>query len=220
MADQRLEEYRKYYDARAERYANNPNHIHAYEAEKRLRDVFFQYDTFEEIRDHFGTLNIDCAFALWRDQYEMESRFYESIEEPVRKKGADEILAQLPRHTDVTDMSTAINEITNRNSVELSLDEASGKALMDAWERLDAINVLENAEVPDEYKRGMQERADKLRHSICESVQSSEETLGEWMPGFRIKPEIALQPRYRRLLPYSDEDVAQHLQQFKTITYR
>ena len=91
---------------------------------------------------------------------------------------------------------------------------------MDAWERLDAINVLENAEVPDEYKRGMQERADKMRHSICESVQSSEETLGEWMPGFRIKPELALQPRYRRLLPYSDEDVAQHLQQFKTITYR
>ena len=89
MADQRLEEYRKYYDARAERYANNPNHIHSYEAEKRLRDVFFQYDTFEEIRDHFGTLNIDCAFALWRDQYEMESRFYESIEEPVRKKGAE-----------------------------------------------------------------------------------------------------------------------------------
>lgn len=220
MSDQRIEEYRKYYDARTERYANNPHRRHSYEAEKRLRDLFYRYDTLEEMRDNLGTLNIDCAFAAWRDQYEMESQYYGNADETIRKKGADEILANLGNHTDITDMSTVITDITNRNSVEISCDEASGKALMEAWGQLDAIQALINAEVPDEYKSPMQQRADEIRQHIREAVQSTEQTMGEWMPGFRIKPETALQPRYRRLLPYSDDEVAQHLQHFKTITNR
>ena len=151
MSDQRLDEYRRYYDARTERYANNPHRRHSYEAEKRLRDLFYRYNTLEEMRDNLGTLNIDCAFAAWRDQYEMESQYYGSVDEPIRKKGADEVLSQLDRHTDITEMSSAITDITNRNSVEISTSDASGHALMEAWQQLDAITVLLTAEVPDEY---------------------------------------------------------------------
>ena len=220
MSDQRLDEYRAYYDARTERYANNPNRRHSYEAEGRLRDLFYKYDTLEEIRDHFGTLNIDCAFAAWRDQYEMESQYYESVEQPVRKKGADDILAQLPNHTDVTDMGAVITDISNRNNVEIYSDCYSGEALINAWGQLDAITAFTNAEVPDEYKSYMLEQAEEIRQHIRENVQDTEKTMGEWIAGWRMKPETVLQNRHRRQLPYSDADVEQHLEQFKTITNR
>lgn len=220
MSDQRLDEYRRYYDARTERYANNPHRRHSYEAEKRLRDLFYRYNTLEEMRDNLGTLNIDCAFAAWRDQYEMESQYYGSVDEPIRKKGADEVLSQLDRHTDITEMSSAITDITNRNSVEISTSDTSGHALMEAWQQLDAITVLLTAEVPDEYRRDMQERAEEIRNHVLKTVQSTEETMRAWVPGWRLKPETALEPRYRRLLPFSDEEVAKHLQQFKAIINR
>ncbi len=220
MSDQRLDEYRRYYDARTERYANNPHRYHSYEAEKRLRDLFYRYDTLEEIRDNLGTLNIDCAFAAWRDQYEMESQYYGSVDEPIRKKGADEVLSQLDLHTDITEMSSAITDITNRNSMEISTSDASGHALMEAWQQLDAITVLITAEVPEEYGRDMHERAEELRRHVRETVQSTEETMRAWVPAWRLKPETALEPRYRRLLPFSDEEVTKHLQQFKAIINR
>ena len=220
MADQRLEEYRAYYDARAERYANNPYKKHSYEAEKRLRDLFYQYDTIEEIGAHLGTLNIDCAFAVWRDQYNMESQYYGSIQEPVRKKGADQILAELDRHSDITDMSTKINELTNKNSVEISSDSESGKTLLECWKQLDEIDVYSSAEVPDEYRNYMERVVSDNKRAIRETIENSEETMKEWVNGWRLKPEIALEYRYRHLIPFSDDEVERHLQLLKEITKR
>ena len=220
MADQRLEEYRAYYDARAERYANNPYKKHSYEAEKRLRDLFYQYDTIEEIGAHLGTLNIDCAFAVWRDQYNMESQYYESIQEPVRKKGADQILAELDHHSDITDMSTKINELTNKNSVEISSDSESGKTLLECWKQLDEIDVYSSAEVPDEYRNYMERVVSDNKMAIRKTIENSEETMKEWVNGWRLKPEIALEYRYRHLIPFSDDEVERHLQLLKEITKR
>ena len=155
MADQRLEEYRAYYKARTERYAGNPHRKHSYEAEKKLSDLFDRYDTLEEIGQNLGHLNVDCAFAGERDQYEMESEYYESVQEPVRKKGADDILANLDKYTDLNDMMTMVTDQTNKNSVEVMSDEGSGKALLENWKRIDEIDIFNNAVVPAKYKSNM-----------------------------------------------------------------
>jgi len=220
MADQRLEEYRAYYKARTERYAGNPHKKHSYEAEKKLSDLFDRYDTLDEIGQNLGHLNVDCAFAVWRDQYEMESEYYASIQEPIRKKGADQILAELNNHSDITDMSTQITDITNKNSVELSADEGSGKALMDNWKQIDEIDIYTNAVVPAKYKSNMMETVAKTKQSIVDDVKSTEEDLGKWVEGWRMKPELTREYRYRHIMPYSDEEIEEHLKKYKSIINR
>ena len=42
----------------------------------------------------------------------------------------------------------------------------------------------------------------------------------EWVNGWRLKPEIALEYRYRHLIPFSDDEVERHLQLLKEITKR
>ncbi|MBQ4476912.1 MAG: hypothetical protein II935_12070, partial [Bacteroidales bacterium] len=190
MADQRLEEYRAYYDARTERYANNPLTKHSYEAEKKLRDLFYRYDNLDEIGQNLGRLNTDCAFATWRDQYEMESEYYESVQEPIRKKGADQILAELDRQSELLDMMNKVNDLTNKNSVEITADEANGKALMENWKQLDKIDIYTKAVVPAKYKPDMQKVVDDEKESIIKSRDSEEKTIGDWVEGWRMKPEL------------------------------
>ncbi|MBR6067373.1 MAG: hypothetical protein IKP45_06185 [Bacteroidales bacterium] len=220
MADQRLEEYRAYYDARTERYVNNPLMKHSYEAEKKLRDLFYRYDNLDEIGQNLGRLNTDCAFATWRDQYEMESEYYESVQEPIRKKGADQILAELDRQSELLDMMNKVNDLTNKNSVEITADEASGKALMENWKQLDKIDIYTKAVVPAKYKPDMQKVVDDEKESIIKSRESVEKTIGDWVEGWRMKPEITLEYRYRHIMPYSDKEVEEHLKKFKNIINR
>lgn len=220
MADQRLEEYRAYYKARTERYAGNPHRKNSYEAEKKLSDLFDRYDTLEEIGQNLGHLNVDCAFATVRDQYEMESEYYESVQEPVRKKGADNILANLDKYTDLNDMMTMINDLSNKNNVEVTADEGSGKALFDNWKQIDEIDIFTKAVVPAKYKSNMMETVAKTKQSIVENVKSTEDTLGKWVEGWRMKPELTREYRYRHVMPYSDEEIEEHLKKFKNIINR
>ena len=220
MADQRLEEYRSYYDARAERYANNPNRKYSYDAECGLRQLFYDHDTFEAMVGEAPALSQACAFASWRDQYEMESRYYGSVNDPVRKKCADQILSQLDTTTDLNSMMAKTGEITNANSVEIMADEESGKALLENWKKLDDIEAFANAEVPGIYKGYMVLMAEEKRKEINESVHDTEKTVGDWIHGWRLRPETALEYRYRHLMPYSDDEVEQHLIKLKEITNR
>ena len=224
MADKRLEEYREYYDARAERYANNPKKHHSYEAESKLRDLFRQYDTLEEIKDHFGSLNIDCAFAKWLDQYEMESGYYESVEDPIRKKCADDILDVVEKYpktglsnSSVIDVSSKITEITNHCNNEIYYDETGGKALLDEWKNIDDISVYENAVVPQRYKSEMKRFANDIKKEMRERTELNEKHFKTWSKGRRVNPDLVKENRYRRLMPYSDEDIENHLKNYKEI---
>lgn len=224
MADKRLEEYREYYDARAERYANNHNQRHSYEAECHLRDLFRKYDTLEEIKEHFGSLNIDCAFAKWLDQYEMESEYYASVNDPVRKKLADIILAELEKYpktnlsnSSVIDMSNIITEATNKSNEEIYYDEIGGKALLDEWRHIDDIYVYENAAVPQKYRNEMMKVANDIKKEMQGRVARKEEQFKKWTKGRRINPELVKEERYHRLMPFIDEDIDSHLKKYKEI---
>ena len=224
MADKRLEEYREYYDARAERYAGNPKKHHSYEAESKLRDLFRQYDTLEEIKEHFGSLNIDCAFAKWLDQYEMESEYYESVQDPIRKKCADEILEEVEKYpktglsnSSVIELSSKITEITNQNNNEIYYDEIGGKALLDEWRHIDEIDVYENAVVPQRYKREMLRFANDIKKEMRERTERNEKQFKTWSKGRRVNPDLVKENRYRRFMPFSDEEIENHLKKYKEI---
>lgn len=227
MADKNLEEYRAYYDARAERYANNPKKKHSYEAECKIRDLFYKYDSLEEIKEHFGSLNIECAFAKWRDQYEMESEYYESVQDPVRKKCADQILAELENYpktglsnSSIIDMSTIIGKITDQNNIDVFYDESGGKALLEEWINIDEIDVDMNAVMPQRYKREFQNRADILKKEMIERAGYKESNFQTWTQGKHLDAELVWEPRYRRLMPFSDADIKENMAKYREFIKR
>ena len=224
MADQQLEEYRAYYDVRAERYANNPKQQHSYEAECKMRDLFYKYDTLDEIKQHFGSLNIECAFAKWLDQYEMEGEYYASVQDPIRKKYADDIIAEIEKflktelsNQSIIDMSGIITEVTNHSNDEVYYDETGGKALLEEWTAIDEVEIYENADVPQKYKSEMLRIAGDIKRQIRERKALHEEKFETWTKGRHIDPDLVKEPRYRRLMPFSDSEIDGHLKQYKEI---
>ena len=227
MADKKLEEYRAYYDARAQRYADNPKKKHSYEAECKIRDLFYKYDSLEEIKQHFGSLNIECAFAKWRDQYEMESEYYASVQDPVHKKCADQILAEIENYpktalsnSSILDMSKRIGEITDQNNTEVFYDESSGKALLEEWISIDEIEVDMNAVMPQRYKREFQSRAEILKKEMVERAGNKENNIQTWAKGKQLNLELVWEPRYRRLMPFSDADIKEHMAKYREFIKR
>ena len=117
-------------------------------------------------------------------------------------------------------MMTMINDLSNKNNVEVTADEGSGKALFDNWKQIDEIDIFTKAVVPAKYKSNMMETVAKTKQSIVENVKSTEDTLGKWVEGWRMKPELTREYRYRHVMPYSDEEIEEHLKKFKSIINR
>ena len=126
----------------------------------------------------------------------------------------------LDKYTDLNDMMTMINDLSNKNNVEVTADEGSGKALFDNWKQIDEIDIFTKAVVPAKYKSNMMETVAKTKQSIVENVKSTEDTLGKWVEGWRMKPELTREYRYRYVMPYSDEEIEEHLKKFKNIINR
>ena len=113
-----------------------------------------------------------------------------------------------------------INDITNKNSVELCADAASGNTLLDDWTLLDEIEVYTNAVVPSKYKNRMQNVIEEAKKCIINSRDNEEKSYQDWINGWHIKPETTKEYRYRHLMPFSDKDIEEHLRKLKNIINR
>lgn len=219
MSASLLEEYKAYYEIRAERYANNPNYKHSYEAEKKLSEAMQSCNELIEFKEKIGDLNEKCANALIRDKYLMRKAFYEEFQETVRVKAVNRILEKEPDMATTIDIASMINEEENKGSIEISMDEAN-RELIHAWKLLDDIEVYENAEVPSEYKSDMKETVNECKESLNKSVEQLEENNSHWEQGWKLKPDVVLEARHIRLLPYSEEHIKEQLQKYKSIINR
>ncbi len=219
MPDNIFEEYKDYYRVRAERYADNPNYRNSYEAEKTLRDAFLSCNEMEEFRTKIGNLNHKCACALTKDKYLMEQAFLNDLKEIIRVHASNRILAKVDQFENVSDLITMVNEEENKCMIEISMDEAN-RQFNDDWGLMDWIEIYENAVVPDEYKKEMNEAAESNRKEIRDNVSELEERNSQWQPGWKMTPDIILEYRHRRFIPYTDENVAEQLKKYKSITNR
>ncbi len=214
-----FEEYKDYYRVRAERYANNPNYRNSYEAEKNLCDAFLNCSQMEEFRSKASLLSFKCASALTKDKYIMEQAFYNEIQETVRINASKRILAMIDRYDNVMDLITMVNEELNKNNIEISMDEANRQFHAD-WEWIDNIEVYENAVVPDEHKQDMINTANWYKKTIVDSVINLEEQNSHWQTGWKLNPDVILEYRHQRLLPYKDEHITEQLKKYKSIINR
>ncbi len=216
MSDSLLEEYKAYYKTRADKYAGNPNFPNYYDAELRLSDAMQGCAVLEEFKDRIGDLNERCANALTKDQNILELKHFEKHKEDVRALLPKRILEKLPSCANVNDLITMVTEESNKNMIEISLDEANRFFVSD-WEYVDTAEVYANAVVPDKYKKQMQDWANTVRKSIADGAKSTEADLQHWKEGFRLNPDVIFEYRHRRLLPYADEHVREQMERFKKI---
>jgi DUF971 family protein len=216
MTNDLLAEYKAYYSARAEKYAGNPNYRHTYEAEKRLADAMLSCNALDEFRDKIGDLNERCAVALTRDRYLMEKKHFDKHQETVRVKASDAILQKADNCKTAFEVISMVNEVMNKNMIEISMDEAHRQFIYD-WEYVDLADIYEHAEVPAEYRNDMTRWAADTRKSIAEGIERATKSNRDFQPDWQIKPELMLEPRHRRLLPFSDEQIREHINQYKKI---
>jgi len=167
MSQSLLEEYKDYYRVKAERYADNPNYKHSYEAEMKVSDAMQSCSVLEEFKDKLGNLNEKCANAIIKDQYIMRRDFYEEMQEHVRILGPERILEKVDEIETSLDIAQMVVEESNKNSIEISMDEST---LLSEWNLLDSIEVYGNAEVPSKYKSYMQEIVDDTKKSLIRNV--------------------------------------------------
>lgn len=216
MSDNLLEEYKAYYAVRAEKYAGNPNFPNYYAAEKRLSDAMQSCSVLEEFKDRIGDLNERCASALTKDQYILEQKHFEKHKEVVRALLAKRILEKVDPINNVNDLITMVTEESNKNMIEISLDEANWFFIYD-WEYVDMAEVYANAVVPDKYKKDIQSTAANIRKSIADGAKNTETQMDAFQKGWKLTPDIVTEYRHRRLLPFTDEQIKEQLERFKKI---
>lgn len=219
MADQLFEEYKEYYKVRAQRFAGNKNYAYSFEAETNLANALLSCNELSEFKQKIGKLNHKCASALIMDKYIMSQAFFNEMKEVVRVLAGDRILQKAMSYKNVMDLISMVTEEENKGMIEVSMDESNRQFHYD-WFLLDNIEIYENAEVPDSYKKEFMDYAQEVRASIQENVKSIEENNSHWQEGWKLNPDVVVEHRHRRLLPYKDEHVMEQLKKYKSITNR
>jgi hypothetical protein len=212
-----LQEYKEYYAVRAQRYANNEKYRNSYEAEKKLSDAMQSCSTLDEFKTKMGNLNQLCAVALVKDQNLMENAFYNEYKEIVRAAVSERILEKVDQYQEVMDLIQMTNAEETRGMREISCDEAN-RIFHYLWKMLDMYEVYSMAVVPSNYQNSMQEGAEEYKNSVTQGAVSTQEQMVHWDPNFKLNPDIVMEHRHRRLLPFTDEHIVEQLQKFKKIT--
>ncbi len=219
MSDPLLEEYKAYYKSRGERYESNENYKHSYAAEQKLAEAMLGCNELIEFKDQLGDKNVKCAIALILDQYEMRLEFYEELKEVIHLEIIKDIIREVVKAVDAMDVVTVVSEIETKGGVKISMDQAH-RQFHTEWGQLDNIEIYESAEVPNNYKSKLQGWADGHRANLVESNESLEENNIHWQPGWRHAPELVIEYRNRRLLPYSDQHIEEQLAKYRKIINR
>ncbi len=217
--DDILQQYKDYYRVRAERFADNPKYTNSYTAESNLSGAMQSCNELIEFKDKIGNLNELCANALIKDEYLIEQDFYNKHKEEVRVLAAKRILEKIDSCEDVNAVITLVLDVTNKNSVEISMDEYHREFQGD-WKQMDDIEIFENAVVPSKYQSKMKETADDIKKRLVESIQGLEEEAHKFQPDWKYKPDLNTEHRHRRLIPYTDEHLNEQLAKYKSVINR
>lgn len=213
-----LQEYKDYYRSRMKRYEGDPNYTNSYATEKALFEAMDSCNELIEFKDKLGNLNELNAVAMVKDKYKIYLDHFERTEEKVRAQAPSRILSSADNYSNALDISTFVQEEEQKNSIEISMDEAVRE--FNDWTQLENIEVYSNAVVPDKYKASMEEYVNDEKQALTESYERLEENNQPWQAGWKLDLDQIWETRHRRLLPYSDEVVKQRREQANEITGR
>jgi len=214
-----LEEYKAYYKVRASRFENNPDYKHSFEAEQRVSEAMQSCSELIEFKEKLGDKNEKCAPALIKDKYLMRKTHYQQMKESVRLECVNKILNSVDKCLTALDVATHISETETQNGIDISMDEAN-RHFISEWDRMDKIEIYENAEVPSKYQDILDQWAAKEKEKLNDLVNLLEENNDKWRAGWKHQPEIILEHRHFRLLPYKQEHIQEQLDKYKSLINR
>lgn len=94
--------------------------------------------------------------AFTKDKSLARKELYENIKEVVRKKAPEQILAMIETVQSVNELTKRANEIEAAIAIEISIDLLTSYFYSD-FMALENIEVWQNAEIPDEWKKEIHE---------------------------------------------------------------
>lgn len=215
--DQLLADYKAYYKSRMDRWEGNPMYPNSYQSEKALFLAMDSCNELLEFKDKMGDLNIKNAIALVKDKETARLKHYEELKETVRAKGPQFILERIDQANsdmDVVEISTkADHEALILISVDLLTDHFYG----DIIPRLETLDMLRNAEVPDKYSSNIQESIGEQIQKIKEGVADLEKNAQSWQQGWQFNPDLIWEHRHRKKMPLPDAVLEKRLNGYKNL---
>lgn len=213
-----LQEYKDYYRVRYERYKNNPDYPNTADTERQMCEAMESCIELHEFKDKLGDLNERNAVSLVRDQEKIRMEFYNELQETVRALGPKRILEKAQALGTAQEVITVSIEETNKNSIEISMDEAVRE--FQDWKLLEKVEVFSNAEVPAKWQKDYQEYAEGDRQRLIESYNDLEKNNDSWEEGWKLDLELNWEHRHHRLMPHEDATIRRRMDEAKQITGR
>ena len=215
--DTRHKEYTEYYKSRMLKYEGNPMYENSYKTEKDLYEAIANSSSLEEFRKELNEKNLAVknAIALVKDKETARKKHFEEIKEFIRLKAPVRILEITDSIQNETELIQKSNEIESEVSIEISVDLFTDIFYSD-FPMLENIEVWQTAEVPEEWKRD-------LNNYITEALVQGRETWEKeiipnarnWKPDWTFDFDLISEERHRRLIPVSDETTEKRIEQFK-----
>ncbi|MCB1309934.1 MAG: hypothetical protein KDK30_17220 [Leptospiraceae bacterium] len=217
MADERLQQYVAYYEARMKKYENNPLYPNAYAAEKALYEAIRDAPDGDAFKQKlFGeNLHVKNAIALVRDQETARKRHFEELKEVVRARGPAQILSEIDGFDKIEDLTARLNEINHENSKAISVDLLTDHFAAD-FTALENLQEAEEADVPSEWKSELKEY---IQAEIEEGRRMWREidlpNAHNWDPNWRMDYDLVWAERHRRKIPVPDEVIQRRIAEHK-----
>lgn len=217
--EKRHQEYLEYYQARLKKYENNPLYSHSYESQNALYQAIAASKNLEEFGQKVEEeqLSLKSAIALVKDKETARKNFYQDLKEEIRSHAPLRILEIVDSVKTEAELVNTVTEIEGEVNIEITLDLFTQEISHDLM-MLEEIEVYQNAEVPDEWKKEInqdypQELIDQGRKDWVEMVVPNAQ---RWDPNWKFNLDLIWEERHRRLIPIGDEVLKKRVEQFKT----
>lgn len=216
--EKRHQEYMEYYQARLKKYENNPLYTHSYESEKELYDAIATSADLEEFggKVEEENLAVKNAIALVKDQETARKKMYQELKEEIRLHAPMRILDVVDSVKTDVELVNTVSDIEGEVSVEITLDLFTDQIYYDLLS-LEEIEVFQSAEVPDEWKKEINQ--DYPQELISQGRKDWEEIVvphaQQWDPNWHYNFDLIWEERHRRLIPIPREVLEKRIEQFK-----
>ena len=217
--DNRHADYSAYYEARMKRFAGNPAYARSYQAEQ----VLYQAISGDGGMEGFRTImerdhpEVQCAIALVKDQESARLEHFQKLEETIRAKGPQRILAEIDKATTALDVANAVSKIEQEIGILISVDLFTGGFYGD-FEMLENLAVMDaiKDEVPAEWR---QEIKDNISETLAKQkafyANTTRANNRNYKADWDYDYELVWQTRHRRQIPFADAIVTRRIAEHK-----
>ncbi len=217
-----LEDYKKYYKVRMDRYADNPMFPHSYESEKALYEAMANANDGMDFKKALeeGNLAVKNSIALMKDKETARLAHWNELKEPIRARAPQRILATIDQAETAMDVPNMVSDIETQVSVEIGID-----GFVDNFYGLDLnFKVLEDmevsltAEVPRRWRSDQRESYERDRQRMYEGFMRDREDASKWQPNWRMDFNLLWEDRHRRKIPVPDEQLQKRIDEVRQMT--